>query len=100
MDEMIEKVKNGYTINIYKDKLELSTAVFKFIEIHIIHTLKKKDRFKLCVSGGSTPKSVYQLLSNSDLRWDMVDVFLGDERCVDPNSELSNSLMLKKFIVN
>ena len=25
-------------------------------------------------------------LSKSDLRWDMVDVFLGDERCVDANS--------------
>ena len=72
MDEMITKVKNGYTINIYKDKLELSTAVFKFIESHIINTLKKKDRFKFCVSGGSTPKSVYKLLSKSDLRWDMV----------------------------
>ena len=60
MDEMIEKVKNGYTLNIYKDKLELSTAVFKFIQSHIIHTLKKKERFKFCVSGGSTPKSVYK----------------------------------------
>ena len=39
MDEMIEKVKNGYILNIYKDKLELSKAVFKFIESHIIHTL-------------------------------------------------------------
>ena len=99
MDEMIEKVKNGYTLNIYKDKLELSTAVFKFIESHIINSLKKKDRFKFCVSGGSTPKAVYQLLSDSDLRWDMVDVFLGDERCVDPNSELSNSLMLKNSLL-
>ena len=42
MDEMIEKVKNAYTLNIYKDKLELSTAVFKFIESDIIHTLKRK----------------------------------------------------------
>ena len=99
MDEMIEKVKNGYTINIYKDKLELSTAVFKFIESHIIHTLKKNDRFKFCVSGGSTPKSVYQLLSKSNLKWDFVDVFLGDERCVNPNSELSNSLMLKNSLL-
>ena len=98
MDEMIEKVKNGYTLNIYKDKLELSTAVFKFIESHIFNTLKNNDRFKFCVSGGSTPKYVYELLSKSDLRWDMVDVFLGDERCVDPNSELSNSLMLKNSL--
>ena len=99
MDEMIQKVINGYTINIYKDKLELSTAVFKFIESLIINTLKKKDRFKFCVSGGSTPKSVYHLLSNNDLRWDLVDVFLGDERCVDPNSELSNSLMLNNSLL-
>jgi len=99
MDEMIEQVKNGYTINIYEDTLELSTGGFKFIECLIIHTLKKKDRFKFCVSGGSTPKSVYKFLSKSDLRWDLVDVFLGDERCVDPNSELSNSLMLKNSLL-
>ena len=69
MDEMIEKVKNGYTIYIYKDKLELSKAVFKFIESQIVHTLKNKERFKFCVSGGSTPKSVYHLLSNNDIQW-------------------------------
>jgi len=28
MDKMIEKVKNGYTIKICKDKLELSSAAF------------------------------------------------------------------------
>jgi len=99
MDEMIEKVKNGYTLYIYKDKLELSSEVFKIIESQIVNTLKNKERFKFCVSGGSTPKSVYKLLSKSDLRWDMVDVFLGDERCVDPNSELSNSLMLKNSLL-
>ena len=99
MDEMIEKVKNGYKLYIYKDKLELSLEVFKFIESQIVLTLKNKERFKFCVSGGSTPKSVYHLLSNNDLRWDMVDVFLGDERCVDPNSELSNSLMLKNSLL-
>ena len=40
---MIENVKNGYTLHIYKEKLELSIAVFKFIESQIIHTLKKKN---------------------------------------------------------
>ena len=99
MDEMIQISKNGYSLNIYRDKIELSSAVFKFIESQIIHTLKNKDRFKFCVSGGSTPKSVYQLLSKSDIGWDMVDVFLGDERCVDSDSELSNSLMLKNSLL-
>ena len=99
MGEMIEKTINGYSLNIYKDKSELSSAVFKYIESQIIQTLKNKDRFKLCVSGGSTPKSVYQLLSKSNIGWENVDVFLGDERCVDPDSELSNSLMLKNSLL-
>ena len=96
---MIKHSINGYNLNIYKDKLELSSAVFTVIERQIIHTLKTKDRFKFCVSGGSTPKSVYHLLSRSDIGWEKVDVFLGDERCVNPDSELSNSLMLKNSLL-
>ncbi len=99
MDPMIEKSKNGYSLNIYKNKSELSSAVFRYIESQIIQKLKNKDRFKFCVSGGSTPKSVYQLLSKRDIAWEKVDVFLGDERCVDPDSELSNSLMLKNSLL-
>ncbi len=77
MGEMIEKTKNGYSLNIYKDKSELSSAVFKYIESQIIQTLKNKDRFKLCVSGGSTPKSVYQLLSRRLMFfWEMKDVLI------------------------
>ena len=58
---MIEKSYDGYKLYIYKDKLELSSNVSNFIENQIIQTLKIKDRFQFCVSGGSTPKSVYQL---------------------------------------
>ncbi|ABM72021.1 Putative 6-phosphogluconolactonase (DevB, Pgl) [Prochlorococcus marinus str. MIT 9515] len=99
MDEMIKKSVDGYDLNIYKDKLELSSKVSKFIENQIIQTIKTKERFQFCVSGGSTPKSIYQLLSKRDIEWDKVDIFLGDERCVDPNSELSNSFMLKNSLL-
>lgn len=99
MDEMIEKSFDEYNLYIYKDKLELSSNVSNFIENQIIQTTKTKDRFQFCVSGGSTPKLVYQLLSKRDIKWEKVDIFLGDERCVDPNSELSNSLMLKNSLL-
>ena len=39
------------------------------------------------------------MLSKRDIEWEKVDIFLGDERCVDPNSELSNSLMLKNSLL-
>ena len=99
MDKMIEKSFGGYKLHIYKNKLELSSNVHKFIETQIVQTLKIKSRFQFCVSGGSTPKSVYELLSKSDITWEKVDIFLGDERCVNPMSEFSNSLMLKNSLL-
>ena len=99
MDEMIEKSFDEYNLYIYKDKLELSSNVSNFIENQIIQSIKIKDRFQFCVSGGSTPKFVYQLLSKRDIEWEKVDIFLGDERCVDPKSELSNSLMLRNSLL-
>ena len=96
---MIKKSINGYNLYIYKDKLELSSKVSKLIENQIIQTVKIKERFQFCVSGGSTPKSIYQLLSKRAIAWHKVDIFLGDERCVEPKSDLSNSLMLRNSLL-
>ena len=76
MDEMIQQSYGGYKLYIYKDKLELSSNVSNFIENQIVQKLKIKDRFQFCVSGGSTPKSVYQLLSERDIEWNKVDLSL------------------------
>ena len=57
MDEMIEQSYGRYKLCIYKDKLQLSSNVSNFIENEIVQTLKIKDKFQFCVSGGSTPKS-------------------------------------------
>jgi 6-phosphogluconolactonase len=51
------------------------------------------DRFAVALSGGSTPKRLYQLLAAAPLReampWERVHLFFGDDRFVradDPNS--------------
>jgi 6-phosphogluconolactonase len=53
--------------------------------------------FSLVLSGGSTPKALYELLASdpykSQLNWSKVDVFFGDERCVPPDDKESNYLM-------
>ena len=45
-----------------------------------------RDRFAICLSGGSTPRRLYQLLAESPYRdalpWDRVHWFWGDERFV------------------
>jgi len=96
---MIEKKINNYSLLIFNDKDELSRNLSKYIFTYIDELLLIKERVQLCLCGGSTPKSVYDQLSNQVLNWKNVDIFLGDERCVDPLSQESNSLMIKKTLL-
>ena len=51
----------------------------------------------LSLSGGSTPKAIYELLAHGEFRssveWTKVHVFWGDERCVPPSHPESNYRM-------
>ena len=96
---MIEKRINNYCLFIYNDKNELSANLSTFIEKQIQELTSLKNRFQFCICGGSTPRSVYKILSERDLPWEKVDIFLGDERCVDPKSEDSNTLMVKNSLL-
>ncbi len=99
MVAMIEKVFNNYTLLIFSDKTKLSQKLSEFIYSDINNLHLKKERYQICVCGGSTPKLVYKFLSERKLEWNKVDVFLGDERCVEPTSKESNSLMLKETLL-
>ncbi|OQW33983.1 MAG: hypothetical protein A4C66_03925 [Nitrospira sp. HN-bin3] len=51
-------------------------------------------RFIIALSGGSTPKTLYQVLASSEWRtrfdWTKVYFLFGDERCVPPDHQDSN----------
>jgi 6-phosphogluconolactonase len=53
--------------------------------------------FSLVLSGGSTPKALYEMLAaepyRSQLNWSKVEIYFGDERCVPPDHPDSNYLM-------
>ena len=44
----------------------------------------------LAISGGSTPKLMFQMLAAAPLHWDKVHLFWVDERCVPPTDDASN----------
>ena len=96
----MEKIINNYHLIIFKDKSELSKKVSEYISERIKINLNAKDRFQFCVCGGSTPKNIYNYLSEKELNWEKVDVFLGDERCVNPKSEDSNTLMINNSLLS
>jgi 6-phosphogluconolactonase len=57
------------------------------------------DEFSLVLSGGSTPKMLYELLASDEYRerieWAKVRIFFGDERCVPPDHPDSNYRMAR-----
>jgi 6-phosphogluconolactonase len=60
--------------------------------------------FSRFLSGGSTPKALYQALASDEFKsqidWRSVELYFGDERCVPPDSELSNYRMARETLIS
>ena len=84
----------------FKDIAELSEFAAKQIISVGKKAIKKNDRFTLVLAGGTTPKTLYQLLKTDEyknqLDWEKVIFFLGDERDVSPMSDQSNFRMINE----
>jgi 6-phosphogluconolactonase len=59
--------------------------------------------FSIVLSGGSTPKALYELLARGQfaprIDWSAVHVFFGDERCVPPDHPDSNYRMAHEALL-
>jgi 6-phosphogluconolactonase len=62
------------------------------------------DRVAICLTGGSSPKQLYELLGNEPYRgqipWDRVHWFIGDERFVPATDSLNNMRMARQAFLN
>jgi 6-phosphogluconolactonase len=63
-----------------------------------------QERFSIVLSGGSTPKTLYELLASPAYRdqidWTRVHVYFGDERCVPPDHPDSNYRMASEALLS
>lgn len=57
----------------------------------------ERGAFHIALSGGSTPRALYQRLKSApfveQMPWEQVHIYFGDERCVPPDHEDSNYRM-------
>lgn len=58
----------------------------------------ERGEFHLALSGGNTPKPVYEALAKHRDAWDKWIFTFGDERCVPPDSDQSNYRMAKEAL--
>ncbi len=84
-------------IKIFPNSDELNFfAAEKFVEI-ANKAIEENGRLTVALAGGSTPKSLYQLLSSGNFKdqmdWTKVFFFFGDERNVLPGDAESNFRM-------
>lgn len=61
-------------------------------------------RFAVALSGGSTPRALYELLVTDQFRqlvpWSRIHLFWGDERCVPPGHAESNFRMAREVLLD
>ncbi|GAC1379406.1 MAG: 6-phosphogluconolactonase [Ginsengibacter sp.] len=89
------------TKQIFENSETLCVALAKWIEEKIADVLLTSDRFTFLLSGGSTPKRLYEKLSeNKNINWEKVHFFWGDERFVPLSDERSNANMAYETLLS
>jgi 6-phosphogluconolactonase len=85
------------TIRTFADLASLSQAAAEEFLRTARAAVAAHGRFRVALSGGSTPKRLFQLLaaepSRGQVDWSRTDIFWGDERCVPPDHPDSNYRM-------
>ncbi|MEO8770587.1 MAG: 6-phosphogluconolactonase [Ferruginibacter sp.] len=67
-------------------------------------TISKKGKFTIALSGGNTPRKLYELMAQSfyanAFDWKNIFIFWSDERCVPATDENNNSNMAFNSLLN
>ncbi|MCF4970672.1 6-phosphogluconolactonase, partial [Nostoc sp. CMAA1605] len=83
-------------IEVLPDQSALIARSLDLILTKLDTAIKQQGRFTIALSGGSTPKPLYEAIAQQKLPWDKIHVFWGDERYVPPDHPDSNELMARR----
>ncbi len=91
------------SLNVFKESNEAIEALATLFIKDAKLAIAKNDRFSVALSGGSSPKKLYELLASkysNDIDWKKVYFFFGDERYVAHDHPDSNYLMAKTAMLD
>lgn len=93
-----------HTLRIYPDADSLTQAAAETVLEAYRAAVAERTLFTLALSGGSTPRALYQRLAAPDyarlIDWSRVYVFWGDERAVPPDHADSNYRMTRLALLD
>ena len=77
-------------IPVYETPAAAAQACAEAIRSLCADAIRERGVARVAVSGGSTPRLMFEALRGMALDWQRIDWFWVDERCVPPDHELSN----------
>jgi 6-phosphogluconolactonase len=91
-------------IRVYANLEDLSRAAADVFQNTVAQCAQAERRAYIAVSGGSTPKRLYELLAtppwSQHIHWSCVELFWVDERPVPPDSPESNYRLVNDALLN
>ena len=85
---------------VYADLSTLIAGAAEFVAELAAEAIAARGSFNVALSGGNTPRPVYQRLALVAIDWTRVHVFFGDERCVPPRDARSNYHMARAALLD
>ena len=73
----------------------LGAAIIKQLQV----ALEARGKASMTVSGGNSPKPLFEYLSQQPLAWDKITITLVDERWVSEDSDSSNARLVKSTLL-
>jgi 6-phosphogluconolactonase len=87
-----------------EDTDSLSRMAAREVNLIARNAIRDNGRFTVALSGGSTPRALYELLATepfrSELPWAQTHIFWGDERDVPPDHPDSNQRMASEALLS
>ena len=98
------KRKLRHAIEVVPDAESLATRAAEWLIEQIAHAIAKRGRAVIALSGGSTPRALYERLSKHPwcdrVQWHLLHVFWGDERFVAADDPASNARMAREALLD
>jgi len=85
--------------NFFSEQKELIESLSLKIITNLQNAILQKGNASLIVSGGSTPKPLFEELSSFDIPWEKVKIALVDERWIPSSSDDSNEKLVKNTLL-
>lgn len=83
----------------YPDRELMMFDLADILASELAMALRQNDQVSFCVPGGTSPGSVFDILSGVNLDWERVTVFLSDERWVPEDNDRSNARLVKSRLL-